>query len=130
MSTETAITPRPADTVIDNLRGTRDAITVGKVFGEAYEIGDVTIIPVARVYGGGGGGGGEGVDEREQGKGTGSGFGTGFGLHAHPVGVYEVRNGEVNWRPSVDANRIAQRGQMIGALVVVATALVLLRRWR
>ena len=54
--------------VVDNLRGTRDAMTVKGVFGEAYELDGVTIIPVARVSGGAGGGGGEGTGPEDAGE--------------------------------------------------------------
>ena len=68
--------------VIDSIKGTRDAISVKRVFGDAYELDGVTIIPVASVSGGGGGGGGEGEGPQKE---QGSGFGTGFGIHAAHV---------------------------------------------
>ena len=77
----------PADPVLENIRGTYDAINVKRVFGEPYQVNGLTVIPVARVAGGAGGGGGQGTNGGESGK----GFGTGFGVHARPVGVYEVR---------------------------------------
>lgn len=77
---------------MDSIRGTRDALSVRRVFGDPYEHNGVTVIPVARVAGGAGGGGGEGVDEERKGN----GFGTGFGLRAHPVGMYEISNGKVD----------------------------------
>ena len=91
-----------AATILDSLSGTRDALSVRRVFGDPYEIDGMTIIPVARISGGAGGGGGEGSGERAGGQETGSGFGTGFGVRAQPVGVYEVRDGQVAWRPIVD----------------------------
>jgi uncharacterized spore protein YtfJ len=118
----------PEATVVDNLRGTREAMaSVRGVFGEAYELEGVTIIPVARISGGGGGGGGEGTGPEEQG---GKGFGTGFGILASPVGVVEVRDGAVEWRPTVDVNRLARGGQVLAGIVVVGLTLVLLRRRR
>ncbi len=126
----------PADTkklsenaVIENLRGTRDALSVSRAFGDAYTVGDVTIIPVARVAGGGGGGGGEGTDHDDEG-GSGSGFGTGFGISAQPVGVYEVRDGDVCWKPAVDVNRLAKGGQVLAGIVTICATIVLLRRQR
>ncbi|HEY6531996.1 MAG TPA: spore germination protein GerW family protein [Acidimicrobiales bacterium] len=113
--------------VTDNLRGVRDALTVRRVFGEAYEVDGVTIIPVARVAGGGGGGGGEGTGPDDQG---GNGFGTGFGINANPVGVYEVRDGVVDWKAAVDVNRLAKGGQVLAGIVAVCFTLVLLRRRR
>jgi uncharacterized spore protein YtfJ len=114
-------------TVADNLRGTREAMSVRSVFGEAYELEGVTVIPVARVLGGGGGGGGEGIAADDQG---GNGFGTGFGINASPVGVYEVRDGNVEWKPAVDVARLAKGGQVLAGIVVVCVTLVLLKRRR
>jgi uncharacterized spore protein YtfJ len=112
--------------LLDSLRGSRDAMSVRRVFGEPIEVDGVTVIPVARVVGGGGGGAGDGAGEVE----TGSGFGTGFGVVAHPVGVYAVREGQVEWRPAVDVSRLARGGQMLAGLVVVCITLIALRRRR
>jgi len=120
----TAHTREDPNTVLENIRGTRDALSVKRVFGDAYELGEATVIPVARVSGGAGGGGGEGTRNDE----TGGGFGTGFGLHARPIGVYEVRNGEVVWKPAVDVNRLARGGQILAGIIAVCATLVLLRR--
>ena len=75
---------------------------------------------------GGGGGTGEGPD----GKGTGSGSGTGFGLSARGIGVYEVRDGKVEWKPAIDVTSLAKGGQMLGALVIMCLTLVVVRRRR
>lgn len=132
-ATEAAQDESPtASRLFDGLRGTRDALTVRRVFGDAYTIGDLTIIPVARVAGGGGGGGGEGHPEGEtegETKGAaGSGFGTGFGIHAHPVGVYEVAGGQATWKPAVDINRIVKGGQVLTGIIAVCVAIVLWSR--
>jgi uncharacterized spore protein YtfJ len=116
----------PADPVMENIRGTYDALNVRRVFGDAYEIDGVTVIPVARVAGGAGGGGGQGTN----GDDTGRGFGTGFGVQARPVGVYEVRGSNVVWKPAVDVTRLARGGQILGGIVAVCATLVLLRRMR
>lgn len=113
--------------VVDSLRGTREAMTVRGVFGDAYELDGVTIIPVARVSGGAGGGGGEGTGPGDE---RGKGFGTGFGLGVQPVGVYEVRGGAVEWKPAVDVNRLAKGGQVLAGIVAVCLTLVLLNRRR
>jgi uncharacterized spore protein YtfJ len=113
--------------VLDNLRGTRAAMTVRGVFGEPYELDGVTVIPVARISGGAGGGGGEGTGPDEEG---GKGFGTGFGFGAQPVGVYEVRDGAVEWRPAVDVGKLAKGGQVLAGIITVCLTLVLLRRRR
>lgn len=112
--------------VLDNLKATRDALSVRRVFGDPYELEGVTIIPVARVAGGAGGGGGEGTGEAE----SGSGFGSGFGMGAVPVGVYEVRGGSAEWKPAVDVNRIVKGGQVLGGIIAVGITLVALRRAR
>jgi uncharacterized spore protein YtfJ len=75
--------------VDEMLEGARDAMSVRRVFGEAYEENGVTVIPVASVRGGGGGGG----DSDNNGGG-------GFGLQARPVGAYVISNGDVRWRPA------------------------------
>lgn len=113
--------------VMEGIRGTRDAISVRRVFGDPYDLNGVSVIPVARVAGGGGGGGGEGSANDDQ---TGSGFGTGFGLQARPVGVYEVRDGEVAWKPAVDVTRLAKGGQLLAGFIALCATLVLLRRSR
>ncbi|NMM22301.1 MAG: sporulation protein [Phycicoccus sp.] len=77
----------------------KDAITVKRVFAEPYEKDGVTVIVAATVSGGGGGGGGH--DEKGQ-----DGEGGGFGLSGRPAGAYVIKNGEVDWRPAVDPNRI------------------------
>lgn len=80
-----------------------DAVTVRRVFGEAYELGDTTVIPVAHVRGGGGGGSGSG----EQHGSTGSGSGLGFGVDAKPAGAFVVTGQTVVWQPAVDVARLA-----------------------
>jgi uncharacterized spore protein YtfJ len=116
---------RSGTAVLDSIRGTRDAISVRRVFGDPYEVDGVTLIPVARVAGGGGGGGGEGQGKDAE---TGSGFGTGFGLQARPVGVYEVHDGTVEWKPTIDVSFLVRGGQVLAGIVAVCVTLVLLRR--
>lgn len=113
-----------AETILDTISGTRDALTVGKVFGDPYELEGLTVIPVARVSGGGGGGGGESDDDQ------GGGFGAGFRLSAQPVGVYQVRDDEVVWKPSIDVTRLARGGQALVGTLLVCLTLVFLRRRR
>jgi uncharacterized spore protein YtfJ len=98
----------------------RDTLTVKRVFGEPYEKDGVTIIPAARVQGGAGGGRGE--DPKGQGKGSGSGF----GMTASPVGAFVLRQGELNWRPAVDVNRIVLGGQVV-AIVALLTVRAIVR---
>ncbi|OLT10817.1 hypothetical protein BJF77_07570 [Kocuria sp. CNJ-770] len=80
-----------------------DAVTVRRVFGEAYELDGATIVPVAHVRGWGGGGGGSGEQHGE----SGSGSGLGYGVNASPAGVYVLRGGAVTWQPAVEPVRIA-----------------------
>ncbi len=85
--------------IIDTISQTRDAMTVKRVFGDAYEKDGLTIIPAAFVAGGGGGGGDE--------EGNGGG---GFGMAAFPVGAYVIKNGDVSWRPAVNVNLLVLAG--------------------
>jgi uncharacterized spore protein YtfJ len=93
------------------LNQTRDALSVGRLFGEPHERNGITVIPVAVVRGGGGAGQGEGSGP--EGVGTGSGSGGGFGLAAKPAGVYVIEGNCVSWRPAVDVNRIILGGQIV-----------------
>jgi uncharacterized spore protein YtfJ len=96
--------------VDEMLQGARDAIAVKRVYGDPIERDGVLVVPAAAVRGGGGGGG----DNQNNGGG-------GFGLQARPVGAYVIRDGDVEWQPAIDANRIALT--TLGALVVVALLL-------
>jgi uncharacterized spore protein YtfJ len=121
-----------AATILDNIRGTRDALSARRVFGDPLELDGVTVVPVASVFGGAGGGGGEGAKggDRVSEKEIGSGFGTGFGVRAIPVGVYEIRDGKVNWKPAIDVTRLARGCQVLAGIVAVCIALVAMRRQR
>jgi uncharacterized spore protein YtfJ len=92
--------------VQDVLSQSRDAMTVGRVFGEPIERNGVTIVPVAQVMGGGGGGGGHKGEEQE-------GSGVGFGMRAIPAGVFLIKGEDVEWKPSVDVNRAILGGQIV-----------------
>ena len=110
------------------LNHARDAMTVKRVFGDPYEKDGVTVIPVANIMGGAGGGGGSSAGVT---SGTGdaavadgapeSGYGIGYGLRATPAGVYVIKDGAVEWKPALDANRLAiQRASaiIVGLLVL------------
>jgi len=99
--------------VQEMLTGARDAITVGRVFGEPFEKNGVTILPAASVRGGGGGGSGE--SPQGEGKGTGGGF----GVTARPVGAYVIRGDEVRWEPAVDVTRMALMGQAVALIALL-----------
>ena len=116
-----------AEQVLTSIKGARDSLSVSRSFGDAYVVDGVTVIPVARVAGGAGGGGGEGVDEAGE---SGGGFGTGFGLGIKPLGVYEVRDGNVEWKPTVDVNRLVKGGQVLAGIIAVCATLMVLSRAR
>lgn len=112
------------------LEHARDAMSARRVFGEPYEKDGTTVIPVANVMGGTGAGGGP-VPEAGAGSAAGSGegapatppsgYGWGYGVRATPVGVYVIRDGQVEWKPAVDVNRLALQR----ALVAIVGLLVL-----
>src|SRR5690242_19682127 len=64
----------------------REAVSVGRVFGEPYERGGVTVIPAARILGGGGGGQQDGAGPVSGGR----GLGGGFGLIGRPAGAFVI----------------------------------------
>jgi uncharacterized spore protein YtfJ len=118
-----------SDDAIDalaRLDGVKDALTVRRVFGEPYESGGATIIPVARVRGGGGGGSGEGTSLGDDASGSGSGYG--FGMDARPVGVFVVRDGVVSWQPAIDVMRIVVGGQLLALAGILVVGHLLRRR--
>lgn len=75
----------------------------GPVYGEPFEASDgAIIITVAR----------RGV----------------LGPAMRPAGIFVVRDGSATWVPTVDVNRIALLGELIGLLAAVITSLAILRR--
>ena len=84
----------------------RDTVTVKRVFGEPIERDGTLIIPVAAVLGGGGGGTGSRPDRPEE-------SGGGFGVWARPLGVYVVRDGRVDFRPTLDITALALVGAFL-----------------
>jgi Sporulation protein YtfJ (Spore_YtfJ) len=103
------------------LSQSRDAMTVGRVFGEPIERNGVTIVPVAKVMGGGGGGGGHSDDGQE-------GSGAGYGMRATPAGVYLIKGNDVEWKPSIDVNRAILGGQIIGIFFLLTLGRII-RTW-
>jgi uncharacterized spore protein YtfJ len=104
------------------MEGTRDILTVRRVFGDPYEADGVTFVPAAAVRGGGGGG------EGEDPKSGGSGGGSGFGVSARPVGAYQIRDGEVTWVPAADTTRVIILGEVFALVVVLVIRSVLRKR--
>lgn len=94
---------------LESINQARDAITVRRVYGDAYQEEGVTVIPAASVMGGGGGG------ADQQGNGGG-----GFGVRAHPAGAWVIKDGDVRWRPAIDVNRVIFMAQIV-AIVALLT---------
>ena len=97
--------------VDEMIRGTQDAMTVKRVYGDPIEKDGLTVIPAAKVTGGGGGGG----DAENN-------AGGGFGLRARPGGAYVIKDGKVSWEPALDLNRV-----ILGAQVVAIFFFLVLR---
>lgn len=113
----------------------REALTVRRVFGEAYEADGATVIPVARVLGGAGMGYGSGMGRDPQShaddpNAEADGGGGGFGVCAQPAGVFVIRGGEVTWKPALDLNLAVLGGQLLGGVIAVAAACAVRTRAR
>lgn len=110
----------------------KDTLTVRRVFGEPVETDGALVIPVARVSGGSGVGFGSGSRDRtdsdkpgdNDGAGDKPGYeeggGGGFGVNVKADGIYLVRDGEAQWVPALDLNRLATGGMMLGLAAIVA----------
>jgi len=105
--------------VFDTIREAVGNAAVGKVFGSPIVVGDMIVLPVAKI--GGGGGGGTGTGPAEDGQ-ENAGSGGGFGVSAKPLGVFVLRDGKVAWRPAIDVNKV-----IIGGQIVAVTALLVAR---
>ena len=103
--------------VLDTIREAVDNAAVGKVFGSPIALGEMIVLPVAKVGGGGGGGGGPAEAGQEN-----VGAGGGFGMSAKALGVFVLRDGKVAWRPAIDINKV-----IIGGQIVAVTALLVAR---
>jgi len=103
----------------------RDAVSVRRVYGEAYQRGETLVVPVAKVTGGSfmGAGGGPGEDE------PGGGGGGLFATRVRATGVFVVDDGGVRWQPTFDLNRAVLVGEIVlGAALVTALGGMGLRR--
>lgn len=99
---------------LEMLNQTRDAMTVRRVYGDPYQQDGVTIIPAASVMGGGGGGGD-----------TQGNAGGGFGLRARPAGAWVIKDGDAEWRPALDLNRVILVGQIVAIVgLLVARSII------
>jgi uncharacterized spore protein YtfJ len=90
----------------------RDQVSSKRVFGERIELDGVTIIPVAAVHG-----------CRCKKSGDAEGEGCGF-TSTRPVGLVVIRDGNVEWKPTLDLVRLA----LIGAVTLGLLALLRHRR--
>jgi uncharacterized spore protein YtfJ len=106
------------DAVLERLNGVKDALTVSRVFGDAYMVDNVTVIPVASVRGAGGGGGGEGSAVTD--TASGSGAGLGFGVVVRPIGVYTIKEGQVRWQPAIDVLRLVVAAELVGLALIAS----------
>ena len=102
---------------LETVSQARDALTVRRVYGDPYQEDGVTVIPAANVMGGGGGGG------DTEGNG-----GAGFGLSARPAGAWVIKDGDAQWRPAIDATRLAMMGQLV-AIVMFLSLRSILTAW-
>ncbi len=94
--------------VLDEVRASVEA---KRVYAEPVHEDGVTVVPAATVRGGGGGG----IDEEGS-------SGGGFGLAGSPTGAWVVKEGEVTWKPAIDATKLIMLGEL--------TAMVGLFAWR
>ncbi len=99
--------------VTEVLAAATDSMKATRAYAEPVERDGTTVIPAATVSGGSGGG--EGSDNEGQ-----QGSGGGFGLGAKPVGAFVIKDGQVNWQPAVDVNRL----MLIIGIVAVTALLV------
>jgi uncharacterized spore protein YtfJ len=92
-------------------RAELDPELVKRVYGERIKCGDTEIIPVAAVRSCG-----------RSGKDGGDGCGC---VSARPIGIVVLRDGDAEWKPAIDVNRVALT--LVAGLGLVA---LLLRRLR
>jgi len=120
--------------VIDTIAHSLEDNTSRRVFGEALSVGEVTVIPAARVLGRGGGGGGGGRMARDAdkagGQQAGDGAGGGLSQSARPVGAFVVKDGDVSWRPALDLNRIILGGEFVAVVALLVIRSVFNHRAR
>jgi hypothetical protein len=113
-------------------RSVREALSARQIFGDPVERDGVTVIPAATVIGGGGGGGGNkgsGGGDAGGGEPT-TGVGMGFALVGWASGAFEVREGRVAWRPTLDVTRILLAAQGVALVLGLAILTVLGRQSR
>ena len=115
----TATEPTPsgrtgAETLDEVIRRTIGGMEAKQVFGAPIERDGVLFVPAAKVRGGGGAGGDT--------EGNGGG---GFGLTAKPAGMYVIKDGDAEWRPALDLNRVIIGGQLVGIVALLVLRSIL-----
>jgi uncharacterized spore protein YtfJ len=100
----------------ETVQRTIDGMQPKQVYAEPIERDGVIFLPAAKVRGGGGGGGPEGMG------------GAAFGLTAKPAGMFVIRNGDAEWRPALDLNRIILGGQVVAVVALLVLRSLLRRR--
>jgi uncharacterized spore protein YtfJ len=97
-----------------------DSLNTGAVFGAPVREGDVTLIPVSRIWYGFGEGSGYGrADTPPEGKqgqaGEGGGEGGAGGGSARPMGYVRIAGSDVRYEPILDTGRLALVGLAVTA---------------
>ena len=101
---------------------------VKAVFGEPYEKGNRTVIPVARVSICGCGGSGSdksNEDEAKQEKSKGKGMGFGLHVKAVPVGYIEIDDKGAHFEEIIEQKRIIMAKFVLGAFAIFSFARLL-----
>jgi uncharacterized spore protein YtfJ len=101
----------------DTMQRTIDGMQPRQVYAEPIERDGTVFLPAAKVRGGGGAGGDV--------EGNGGG---GFGLTAKPAGMFVIRNGDAEWRPALDLNRVIIGGQIVAIVALLVLRSILKRR--
>ena len=106
-----------ANVLKEAMNSTIEGMQPRQVFREPIERDGAVFLPAAKVRGGGGGGG------DTEGNG-----GAGFGLTAKPAGMYVIRNGDAEWKPALDLNRVILGGQIVAIVALLVIRSIFRRR--
>jgi len=110
----------PLGKIKEMMERAAESARVETVYGEARQVGQKTVIPVARVMYGGGGGAGQG--KRPEGE-EGEGGGGGLCVNVKPLGMFVITEKSERWIPVVDVTRV-----MLAGTVVATFALLTIRK--
>ena len=100
------------------------------IFGEPYEKGNLTVIPVARVSIWGCGGGGSdksNSDDQIKEKSPGKGMGLGLQVKAHPVGYIEIDDKGAHFEEIIEQKRIIMSKFALGAFAIFSFTRLLIK---